>query len=805
MATSSPCPDEDILRLLGADALDEATFAAVEDHLEGCAACQAIVERLARRRPGLRLVLPGPGRFPRIPGFAIQHELDRGAMGVVYQAVRTGGLDRPVAIKVLRSAAGVGESPAARRRWLREARAVSSIRHPNVVTLYDHGEADGWLYLVLEYVLGGTLKQRLTRTGPLPPRVAAGLVETIARAVGCFHDRGLHHLDLKPSNILLDGAEKDAPWDRVTPKVSDFGLALFDGDSDPGLSEPSLAGIRGTPSYMAPEQAAAPRGQLGAKTDIHALGAIVYELLTGHPPFRGATTLETLDEVRHQEPVPPSRLVPKIPRDLETIALKCLEKQPIRRFASAQALADDLRRWLDGKPISARPVSAAAHAWRWCRRRPAVATLAGAFLLMLTGGFLGMSVLWRRAEFERSRAERERSQAQAAQARSESDTRTAIGLVGQLIELNAGGTKATPKALSLEDTASLLLSTRRHLLALAPREPDGERFFSQLHSLDVRLRDVLFDLRRWADIQNLLKESIREAETAVRRHPRTISAWRCQVHHHPSLAELAARHGRANDCETHFRRAIACAEEWSRVDPGGEPLVVLVQCRRSLATRLASCGRQVEARELLLANQHSLWRCAPEIVDERILADRIFSDMEFRQLGLGAIPRPTAKETGRPDSRPVLASAASDDLSATAWANLAAASLHLGDQSVSAKLREAKVAFWFEQWLGGIAADQRRRGRFDQARKTADRLLAFGRLVVERNPNDPLAYVVLADAFDQAHKNAWRPTEDRPAIELNLRRAIEAARHALDLAPEDEVARHWMERLLRKLFHLLHP
>jgi tetratricopeptide (TPR) repeat protein len=554
---------------------------------------------------------------------------------------------------------------------------------------------------------------------------------------------------------------------------------------------------------MAPEQATTTHAPLQAVADVHGLGAVLYELLTGRQPFQGASPLETLDQVRTQQPVPPRRLNPKTPPDLETIALKCLEKQPTRRYGSALALADDLRHWLDGEPISARPVSAAEHAWRRCRRRPAVATLAGAFLLMLTGGFLGMSVLWRRAEFERRRAERERSQAQAAQARSESDTRTAIGLVGQLIELNAGGTEATPKALSLEDTASLLLSTRRHLLALAPREPDGERFFSQLHSLDVRLRDVLFDLRRWDDIQNLLEESIWEAETAVRRHPRTISAWRCQVYHHPSLAELADRHGRANDCETHFRRAIACAEEWSRVDLGGEPLVVLVQCRRSLARRLASCGRQVEARELLLANQHSLWRCAPEIVDERILADRIFSGMEFRQLGLGAIPRLAAKGTGRPDSR--LSSSASDDLSATAWANLAAASLHLGDQSVSAKLREAKVAFWFEQGLGGIAADQRRRGRFDQARKTADRLLAFGRLVVERNPNDPLAYIVLADAFDQAHKNAWRPTEDRPAIELNLRRAIEAARHALDLAPEDEVARHWTERLQGKLFDLLHP
>jgi hypothetical protein len=799
---SSPCPGEEILRSLGTDAVDEASFAAVEEHLEGCPDCQAMLERLARRRPGLRLVLPGPERLPRIPGFAIQHELGRGAMGVVYLAARTGGLGRPVALKVLRSAAGGGESPAARRRWLREARAVSSIRHPNVVTLYDHGEADGWLYLVLEYIPGGTLKERLGN--PLPPRVAAGLVETIARVVGCFHDRGLHHLDLKPSNILLDG-QKDVPWERVIPKVSDFGLALSDGDDDPGLSEPSLADIRGTPSYMAPEQADASRGQLGAATDIHALGAILYELLTGRPPFQGSSTLETLDQVRHQEPVPPRRLNPKIPCDLETIALKCLEKNPSRRYVSAETLAGDLRHWLDGKPIVARPVSAVEHAWRWCRRRPAVATLTAAFLLALTGGLLCVSVLWSRADTERRRAERERSHAEAAQARAESDSRTAIELVGQLIELNAGGAEATPKVFSLEDTASLLESTRRLFLTLAPREPDRERFFTQLLSLDVRLHSVLSDLRRWDELQNLFEESIRESEAAVRRHPRTTSAWWCQVHHHPLLASIAERQGRASACEAHYRRALACAEEWSRIDPRGEPLGSLVVCRRFLARHLASCDRPAEARDLLLANQQSLLRCAREIVNEMIVAERVLSYLEFRHLGLGVLPPPTTEDTGPPDSGVVLGSAASDGLSATAWANLTAASLHLGDQSVPANFREAKVAFWFTRGLYEFAADQRRRGQFDRARQTADRLLAFGRLVVERNPNDPLAYVVLADAFNQVQKNAWHPTEDRPTIESSLRRAIEANQHALDLTPYDEVARQQMERLRAKLHGLLHP
>jgi hypothetical protein len=799
---SSPCPGEEILRSLGTDALDEASFAAVEEHVEGCPDCHTILERLAHRRPGLRLVLPGPERFPRIPGFAVQHELGRGAMGVVYLAVRTGGLGRPVAIKVLRSAAGFGESPAARRRWLREARSVSSIRHPNVVTLYDHGEADGWLYLVLEYVPGGTLKERLGN--PLPPRVAAGLVETIARAVGCFHDRGLHHLDLKPSNILLDGADNDAPWDRVIPKVSDFGLALSESDDDPGLSEPSLAGIRGTPSYMAPEQAAAPRGQLGAATDIHALGAILYELLTGRPPFQGASTLETLDQMRHQNPVPPRRLNRKIPRDLETIALKCLEKNPSRRYASAEALAGDLRRWLDGKPIAARPVPPVEHAWRWCRRRPVVATLAAAFLLAVTSGFLGMSVLWRRTEFERRRADRERSQAQEARARAEFDSQTAIGLVGRLIELHAGGTDATPKVFSLEDTAALLDRTRRSYLELARREPDRERFFSQLLLLDTRLEGVLTDLRRHDELRILLEESIRESEFAVRQQPRNIGAWRCQVHHHRLLASIAEGQRRSNDCEVHYRGAVACAEEWSRIDPGSGPLVTLVSSRSSLAWHLTSCGQRAEARDLLLANRHSLWSCAPEIVDYHIVAERIFSHIEFRHLGLGA-PPPGAEDNGNPDSGAILASAASDDLPAAIWASLANDSIRSGGQCMLAGFREAEAAFEFTRKLEQIAADQRHSNQFQRARQTTDRLLALGRIVVERKPNDARAYLLLAEAFDQEGKNAWRPTKDQPTIERSLRRAIDAAQHAVELAPDDDLACQELERWRRKLHDLLHP
>ena len=400
----SSCPGEETLRLLGADAFGDATFATIEQHVEGCPECQAVLERIAHRHPDPAIVRRGPEPFPNIPGFEVQSRVGQGAMGVVYRAIET-GLDRAVALKILPGALGSDGSPHTRRHWLREARAVSRVRHPNIVPLYDYGEAKSCFFLVLEYVPGGSLKQRLGE--PLPPRAAAGLIETIARAVGHIHGQGLFHLDLKPSNILLDG-KSGAPWDAVTPRVADFGLAVSDDSHD--VSETRLAFPRGTPSYMAPEQASANRSLIGKASDIHALGAILYELLTGRPSFQGASTLETLDQVRGQNPVPLRRLNPKIPRDLETIALQCLEKDPLRRYPSAEALAGDLRRWLDGKPISARPVSPIEHAWRWCRRRPAVAALAATLMMTLSAGFLTIVLLWRHAEVERNRAEQERSQ-----------------------------------------------------------------------------------------------------------------------------------------------------------------------------------------------------------------------------------------------------------------------------------------------------------------------------------------------------------------------------------------------------------
>src|SRR5437868_1621748 len=306
--------------------------------------------------------------LPRILGYEVEAVLGRGGMGVVFRA-RHLRLNRPVAVKTVLDGGYAG--PRERERFQREAEAVAALRHPNVVQIYDVGEEGGRPYLAMELVEGGNLAQKLAGT-PQPARPAAALVATLAGAVQAAHDAGIVHRDLKPANVLMAAG--------CSPKITDFGLARrLEGDA--GLTQSGVP--VGTPSYMAPEQARGQTNAVGPAADVYALGAILYECLTGRPPFRAATAAETIQQVISQEPAPPSRLNDKVPRDLDTICLKCLYKEPDRRYASAAALAEDLRRFGEGRPIRARPVGLAERSWRWGRRNPtATALLAMAFALI---------------------------------------------------------------------------------------------------------------------------------------------------------------------------------------------------------------------------------------------------------------------------------------------------------------------------------------------------------------------------------------------------------------------------------------
>src|SRR5262249_38129567 len=295
--------------------------------------------------------LPLPtAALPQIRGYEVQGVLGRGGMGVVYKAWHR-RLHRAVALKML--LAGPYARPEELERFLREAEAVAGLRHANVVQAYDMGDLEGRPYFTMEYVEGGSLAQKLAGT-PQPADQAAALVATLAEAIEAAHQTGIVHRDLKPANILLtaDG----------TPKVTDFGLARrLDGGG-----ALTVTGVPvGTPSYMAPEQGQGNGDAIGPATDVWALGAILYGMLTGRPPFQAETAAATLQQVLAEEPVPPSRLNPRVPRDLETICLKCLHKEPPRRYASAAALAEDLQRYGRGEPIAARPLGRWERLARW--------------------------------------------------------------------------------------------------------------------------------------------------------------------------------------------------------------------------------------------------------------------------------------------------------------------------------------------------------------------------------------------------------------------------------------------------------
>jgi eukaryotic-like serine/threonine-protein kinase len=315
----------------------------------------------------------------RLGDFELVRRLGEGAMGVVFEA-RQVSLNRPVAVKMIRAGLFAGEADL--RRFRLEAEAVAHLDHPRIVPIYGVGEHQDCHYFSMKLIRGGSLAGRLPAY-PADPRAAARLVAEVAQAIQHAHDRGILHRDLKPSNILLD--------EEGLPLVTDFGLAKRSGD-DSNVTQSGA--IVGTPSYMAPEQASGDRGAVSALTDVYGLGAVLYALLTGRPPFVAATTLETIEQVRGRPPAPPSRINPRVGRDLETICLRCLEKDPWRRYASADALADDLRRWLDGEPIAARPVGAAARVWMWSRRNPIVTGLLAALILFA----MGTTWQWWRAE-----------------------------------------------------------------------------------------------------------------------------------------------------------------------------------------------------------------------------------------------------------------------------------------------------------------------------------------------------------------------------------------------------------------------
>jgi serine/threonine protein kinase/tetratricopeptide (TPR) repeat protein len=401
MSPKTRCPDAEVLERYVLGECPAAEAAVVEEHLPQCPRCRGAADALeadaarlaAAAEPTTAPWLPAfvaeaaaaSSARPvglTVPGYELLDELGRGGMGVVYKARQT-KLQRLVALKMIRSGAQADESEVARFRA--EAEAVARLQHPNIVQIYEVGEYEGQPYLSLEFVAGGTLARRLAKA-PQNARTAAAVLETLARAMHVAHQSDIIHRDLKPANVLLAG-EPELPLADCTPKITDFGLAKR---LDKELGHSVTGQVMGTPSYMAPEQAQGKVRAIGPAADVYALGAMLYEMLTARPPFQAETVIDALLQVINHEPVPPRRLAPKVPRDLETICLKCLEKSPARRYDSALALADDLHRFLAGEPIRARPTGVWERGRKWARRRPVSAALVAVSALALVSSVSGL-------------------------------------------------------------------------------------------------------------------------------------------------------------------------------------------------------------------------------------------------------------------------------------------------------------------------------------------------------------------------------------------------------------------------------
>jgi formylglycine-generating enzyme required for sulfatase activity len=380
------------------------------DPIPAAAALDGTPPKMTRNTGAISTGLtPGESReYPEVPGYEILGVLGHGGMGVVYRA-RQLKANRLVALKMIRAVEHATLHD--RLRFEIETEAVARLQHPNIVQLHEVGEVRGQPFFSLEFCDGGTLTEQLKKQPP-SPQEAAELIETLARAMHYAHLRGVVHRDLKPGNVLLASPVALAPGGSsrgadATPlaKITDFGLAKRIDDEARDVSESGA--VMGTASYMAPEQAAGKVHDTGPAADVYALGALLYECLTGRPPFEGQQHV-VLVSVLHDEPVPPSRLAPKVPRDLETICLKCLGKEPARRYASAEALAEDLRRFQAGEPVLARPAGRLERAVKWAKRRPALAGLLGVTLLAL----VYITVLLGNLVVTRSDAENKRKEAE---------------------------------------------------------------------------------------------------------------------------------------------------------------------------------------------------------------------------------------------------------------------------------------------------------------------------------------------------------------------------------------------------------
>lgn len=791
-----PCPPDHLLRSLREDDLDSEGFAELEQHVESCPACAGRLESMGRRfstEASSPPILAEGVPAPRIPGFVIECELGRGGMGVVYRA-RQQDVDRTVAIKVL-----PGADARRRRRWLNEARAAALVSHANVVQIHTVGEAEAFFYLVLEHVAGGSLKD--LAAGPMRPRRAAETIRDVARTVSHFHANGLVHLDLKPANILVDEATG-----RPVPKVADFGLARMTAAGPAG--DFTRDGVRGTPSYMAPEQTAGDGLAIGEPADVYALGATLYHLITGRPPFLAGSDHRTMEEVRSLPPVSPRRLAPGIPVDLETITLKCLEKSPAGRYTSAGAVAEDLDRWLEGRPIQARPIPMLRRAWLSARLRPRLVAACVALGIGLA------AVPGDRTGFRRS------DDPVSAEVARE------LAILVDVAEDQAYRW-APFRWERFEPTVDLIRGCIRRL------PPGSDAITGQMVVRLTELEGItagrLVEVGRFADADALTRERLDLIRSRAEEIPG--NAWRRRVVAGAFIdaAAVDRANGDARSALDHLDRAVevatASAEDFeacrslglrtsaeyaqlrddlTRAGDGGGAVRALSGLERSRGILTTDTGGRVDA-ELLKAcalADGGEWRLARDLAASLLLPghDWCFTDCLIHQSAHEAVAAWTRRQalhwTSRLDR---------EDFDPTGGAIELDRDLRiLNGLRTRGGLPRSDVGDAIREAMATRGTDLRRVGRIDEAERTAAAMRAIARAYVRLQPGAPASALLMAEAYAQESKNA-RCRGDAQAIRRGLEAAVGTIREAVSLAPQDDALWAKLKILSARLAELPEP
>lgn len=791
------CPSLDELLRLDFERLGDEMFADLEEHLETCDRCrrtldEALTGAFAR----------GPAAvLPSLPGFVVDRELGRGAMGVVYLATRRED-GRRVALKFL------GGGPDDRARWRREAGAMRRLDHPGIVRLLDVIDDEPRFCLVLEYVPGGRLEDRLDEAPD--PRSAAAVVESIARAIERVHEAGFLHLDLKPTNVLLvEGF--DVPLEHARPKVADFGLVLPWGD--PEATWTRAVGPRGTPSYMAPEQLIMDRDTIGPAADVYAIGAILYRMLAGRPPFLAANQVETYFQLRDRDPVPPRRLNPDVPPPLETICLACLHKDPARRYRSAAALADDLRRFLAGRRIAMRPTPRAVRAARWCRRNRAVAglslALSAAVVTLGATLFVVQAARLRSARDEQARAEQELADL-------EKNLPLLYHVLGSYHDFDfAGAVMDVDGDVSMEHLLTLMSQYRERLRSIRASGSIGLANLGTLGQLDFALADLYRrrTKRPAAEVMALLDEACAAYREAVRRAPGVVSFRKGLAWAEIASANLEIDRMAFDQVAGHAERAAALIGglPTPTID---RPILHAIAAINLVLAEQHFLRREVAAtRRWLRVNERLFGLGSPEVVREPIvcyvravtalgLGDESAALRALEVAGLGLGPGPAENEAqafaahwfqyrlGDPNAL----DGRSDRSAGGAIALIEADAVAFG-------IDEATTARFLDAVFCRIGTAQRAARELDAADRTADDYVAIARELAARRPGEATYAAMIASAYQQKAKNGWKRA-DVAEVERWLRRSVEATRRAAAMAAEDDEYRTLLADRERRLAEL---